>query len=124
MQQQWKPLLEQPGIVRETFDHEGIVEAFQTARFYIHTLNRNDSDLFGFGAMKAQACGAIPVLPSVHDNGFRDGVKIWIPYVEFLRGNTEPQSNPQWCTEAMSWKEIVRRYWIPMLEGKEVGHAA
>ena len=121
---QWAPLLNQPGITRDTFDADGIKEAFQTARFYIHTLNRNASDLFGFGAMKAEASGCAIVVPSVRDNGFRDSVKRYVPYADFLRGQTEPVENPDWQTPPMSWDAVVAEYWQPLLSGKGVRHVA
>lgn len=109
--------LDQPGITRETFSRAQMRDAFQGARYYIHPLPRPDADLFGFGAMKAQACGCTLVLPDTLDNGFRDMARQWIPYSRFVEGSTLPLFNPRYCQPPESWDAIVAKYWAPLLEG-------
>lgn len=115
-------LAAQPGIERATYDAAGIKAAFQRARFYIHPLIHPDADLFGFGAMKAQACGCKLVLSGL-DCGFRDMAREWIPYDEFVNGRMEPEKNPRFSLEPMPWDRILSEYWAPLLRG-EVQHAS
>lgn len=115
---------DQPGIERATYDAQGIKTAFQRAEYYVHPLHHPDADLFGFGAMKAQACGCKLVLSGL-ECGFRDMAREWIPYSEWKDGRTEAEINPRFCQPATAWSEIVERYWLPLLTGKEAsGHAA
>jgi glycosyltransferase involved in cell wall biosynthesis len=116
-------LSEQPGIEKQCFDADGIKKAFQRAKYYIHPLIRLESDLFGFGAMKAQACGCKLVLNTL-ESGFRDMAREWIPYGEFMAGHTEPEANPRFCLEPMDWDAIVAKYWQPLFDEMEVSSAA
>ena len=116
-------LAAQPGIERVTYDAAGIKGAFQSAKYYVHPIHKIDADLFGFGMMKAQACGCIPVLHSA-DGGFRDSARMWIPYREWIDGRTEPEANPRFCQPAVAWTEIVAKYWLPLLNRQEVNHVA
>ena len=116
-------LAEQPGIERATYDAAGIKAAFQRAKYYVHPLLRSDADLFGFGAMKAQACGCKLVLTGL-DCGFRDMAREWIPYADWINGRTESEVNPRYRQPAVAWPDIVAKYWLPLLNRQEVSHVA
>lgn len=112
----------QDGIERATFDSDGIKEAFQRARYYVHPLPNPDADLFGFGAMKAQACGCTLVLSGL-DCGFRDMARSWVPYSEWVSGRVDAQENPRFCQPAIPWRQIVDDHWIPLIH-REINNAA
>ena len=109
-------------IERATYDAAGIKAAFQRAKFYVHPINNPDADLFGFGAMKAQASGCSLVLNTL-ESGFRDMAREWIPYFDWTRGRIDAQVNPGFYQPAISWKDVVETHWAPLLRG-EVAHAA
>lgn len=109
-------LADQPGVSRQCFDQLGMVRTFQRASHYIHPLPRPDADLFGFGALKAAACGCTLVLPPVAGTGFADTVREYIPYSQFVNGETRVQPNPGWFHPALTWDEVVQQYWLPLLE--------
>ena len=119
-------MAQQPGIAHSTLDQKGMAALFGEAEYYIHPLNRADSDLFGFGAIKAQMAGCKLVLPSVDNNGFRDSAREYIPYQDFVRGSDKTVANPHAFHKPISWGDLVKQKWEPMfreiLQG--VRHAA
>ncbi len=113
--QQLGAMLSQPDISHGLLDQKQMAELFSKAEYYVHLLNRPDSDLFGFGLMKAQLAGCKLVLPSVANNGFRDMARAWIPYAEFLKGSTEPAVNTLACTTPQSWGDLTAKHWLPLI---------
>lgn len=116
-------MCEQDGITRALYDRAGITAAFRRAKYYMHPIINPDSDLYGFGAMKAQSCGCLLVLNTL-DTGFRDMAREWIPYHAFVKGERTAQANPRFCRPPIAWAEVVANHWLPLIEGREVPNAA
>jgi len=110
-------LLAQPGILPlGTVPEAELAEWMRRARYWVHPLNAPAAELFCLSAVKAQALGALPVTQHVADSGLRDTVRRYIPYAAFLRGSTEPETNPAARTDLpLSWDQVVERWWLPLL---------
>ncbi len=112
-------LLTQPGIVAQGCIAEtALADWMHRARYWVHPLNNPAAELFCLSAVKAQALGALPVTQHVANSGLRDTVRQYIPYAAFLAGSTTPQPNPAARSDLpLSWDEVVRRWWLPLLTG-------
>lgn len=98
-----------------------MVELMHKAKYYVHPLNRADSDLFGFSLMKARAAGCVIVVPSVAFNGFRDMAERYIPYRDWINGEEEAVDNVLACEKPESWDNLVKDKWLPLLNGGSHG---
>ena len=79
---------------------------------------RAESDLAAFGALKAWLCGCKIILPTISVGGFRDAIKTYVPYQEFLRGVGDEVENPKFNEDHLTtWKRVVEERWLPLLEG-------
>ena len=115
-------MLMQPDIQAGQLSASDMVGLMKSAKYYVHPLNRADSDLFGFGMMKARAAGCTLVVPSVNNNGFREMAERYIPYREWITGRDTTEVNQLATGKPQSWDAVVKKYWSPLLE--EVRHAA
>ena len=112
---------QQPGIAMappQGLTRAQAAQLFQAAKYFIHPLNRPDSDLFGFSMLKFIECGGIPVVPQVAGCGFQETVRGYIPYRDFINGADETglvKCEPTW-PEAKSWDRIVKEYWNPLID--------
>jgi len=90
---------------------------FLQAERYVLPLNRNDSDLYGFGALKAQACGCTIVLNRIQGTGFEDSIRSWERYADWVGPseinvitdgvNPDVKTLPRsWSQAAETWEEI------------------
>lgn len=103
-----------PKVTMALFPAADMRNIFQTAERYVLPLNRPDSDLYGFGALKAQACGCVPVLNAVAGTGFQDSVRAWERYADLAAGKRERQANPlakelpvTWRPAGDAWEEVL-----------------
>ncbi len=117
-------LMSRPDIQAQLLPSSELAKLLKTATYYVHPLNRADSDLFGFSMMKARAAGCTLVVPSVANNGFREMADKFIPYREWITGRETELLNPLHATSPQSWDSIAAKHWLPLLEGKEVSHEA
>lgn len=115
--QQLAMALQQPGVQAQLFKSGGMRDVFGRAKYAVLPLNRLDSDLAGFSMRKAESCGAIPVLPfeDLRGTGFQDAVERWIPYRDFLRGDTTARTNAHRVPLPATWRDAVTAYWEPLL---------
>ena len=118
-------LLQQPGVSVTLFKAAQMPEVYGRASYLVHPLNRVQSDLYGYGALQAQTCGCLPVLPfdTLDGTGFQDSVPRWVAYRDFLAGNTSPRDNAKVLDLPKTWSQCVEQYWLPLL-GKEVARAS
>lgn len=108
-------MLNQPDIKSGQLPSADMVGLMKSAKYYVHPLNRPDSDLFGFGMMKARAAGCILVVPSVSQNGFREMADKYIPYREWITGRDKPEINLLGNGIPQSWDNVVKNHWQPLL---------
>ena len=87
------------------------------SRWWVHPLNRPDSELFCLSAVKARACGALPVVLHALDSGFADTVDVHVPYQTWLRGKEQLSGEPGPSGSARSWDNLVNAFWLPLLRG-------
>lgn len=117
-------MLQQEGIGSSLLTRTQMAQLFRAAKYIIHPLNNPNSDLLGFSMLKAQACGVIPVIPQAKGCGFQESVRSFIPYRDFLEGKTDQMDNSLAWTRPISWDQIVREYWEPLLRGEEAKEVA
>ncbi len=86
------------------------------AKYYIHPINRRESDLFGYGAFRAERAGLIPVLNYFQGYSFADTLSGHIPYREFLAGGTTVLRYDHPPVEVLSWDKTVERDWLPLFK--------
>lgn len=91
---------------------------FLTAESYVLPLNRLESDLYGFGALKAQSCGCNMVLNQVEGTGFQDSVREWQRYTDVVAGVSPLPvlTNPLAKTLPRTWRE-AGDVWEEVLRG-------
>jgi len=96
---------------------ERMFELFYRSKFCIYPMGqRPESDLAAFGALKAWLCGCKIILPTIEVGGFRDAIKSYVPYQEFLRGNGDERDNPKFDEAHLTtWKKVVEERWLPLL---------
>ena len=109
-------LLEQRGIfsVGELTEEE-LVETLCRARWWVHPLCFSDSELFCLSAVKAQACGALPVILRANDSGLMDTVGTHVPYEAWVRGQETLIVREAPSALAPSWDALARRRWWLLL---------
>jgi glycosyltransferase involved in cell wall biosynthesis len=88
--------------------------AYWEAEYWVHPLNRADSELFCLNAVKAAHCGALAVVNRIGALG--DTVTRWIDYPAFVRGEMRVgEADPQ---PIFDWAEVVARCWEPLFDGR------
>jgi glycosyltransferase involved in cell wall biosynthesis len=110
-------LLRQPGITYlGAIDARALTEWMRRARYWIHSLNQPEAELFCIGAVKAQALGAMPVIYAGQPSGLSDTVKSYIPYRDFIAGSDRAIGNPVARMDLpLTWDEVVTQYWEPLM---------
>tara|TARA_Y100000310_G_C20657554_1_gene802796 strand:+ start:1378 stop:2325 length:948 start_codon:yes stop_codon:yes gene_type:complete len=96
-----------------------IEELYWKAKYWCLPLNRADSELFCLNAVKAQYCGAIPVVNKI--GALKNTVRSYIPYDNFVKGQIRKNDiNIEYEPSmiAMDWDHIVETYWLPLFGGK------
>ena len=94
-----------------------IAAEYWRAQYWVHPLNRPDSELFCLNALKARHCEAIPVVNPV--GALAETAPPFIPYERWIAGGeaiveTLGQNEPP----TLQWDQIVERYWKPLFEKK------
>ena len=96
------------GLKRDEIERE-----YWKAEYWILPLNNPDSELFCLNAVKSQYCGCIPIVNKI--GALTETVGDYIPYSEFVNGKTVVKKEVGVYSKALSWKEVVDKYWIPEL---------
>jgi hypothetical protein len=108
-------LMGQEGIVAQgQITRPEMDSAYWEAEYWVHPLNRADSELFCLNAVKAAHCGALAVVNRL--GALQDTVTRWIDYPSFVRGEMAVRNvapNP-----ILDWAEVVARYWEPLFDGR------
>lgn len=106
-------LLRQEGITyRGALSRDEMARAYWEAEYWMLPLNRAESELFCLNAAKAMHCGAIGVVNRI--GALQDTVTRWIDHQDFRDGASAIQQ--QGSFSALSWREVVERYWLPLIE--------
>lgn len=92
-----------------------IEEEYWKAQYWCLPLQSPRSELFCLNAVKARYCGCMPVVNKV--GGLRSTVGDYIEYPLFANGLTNKVEEFPKAT-AMTWDAVVKRYWMPMIEGE------
>jgi hypothetical protein len=107
-------LMGQEGIVaRQQITRSEMSAAYWEAEYWIHPLNRAESELFCLNAVKAAHAGAMAVVHRI--GALTDTVTRWIDYPAFVRGESEIREAGPY--PVLDWSEVVARYWEPLLCG-------
>lgn len=107
-------LMGQEGIVpRGQISRAEIAAAYWQAEYWLHPLNRAESELFCLNALKARHCGALAVVNRI--GALEDTVSRWIDYPRFVRGDGEIQDAPP--HSLLGWDEAVANHWEPLFQG-------
>lgn len=96
---------------------EEIAREYWRAQYWVHPLNRPDSELFCLNALKAKHCEAIPVVNPV--GALAETAPPFIPYERWIAGGeaiVETLGHDEPPT--LRWDQIVERYWKPLLESQ------
>lgn len=108
-------LLGQAGIrARGQVSRGEIARAFWEAEYWLHPLNRAESELFCLNAVQAAYAGALPVVR--RRGALADTVGRWIDYDAFVRGEAAVQAGGP--PPVLDWSDVVARYWEPLFEGR------
>ena len=97
-------------------------EAYWKATYWIHPVNKADSELFCLNAIKSRYCKAVPVVNKI--GALKETVGNHIPYSDIIKG----AALPWWSSSddfdfgeqkvlPRSWKTVVQEDWIPLFEG-------
>lgn len=108
-------LLGQEGIRhRGQVSREEMAQAYWQAEYWLHPLDRAESELFCLNALKAAHGGALAVCNRIGALG--DTVTRWVDYEEFRRGGrTVHSAAPH---PILDWHTVVERYWEPLFQGR------
>lgn len=107
-------LMGQEGITwRGQVSRAEMAAAYWQAEYWLHPLNRAESELFCLNALKARHCGALAVVNRI--GALWDTVTRWIDYPRFVRGDGAIEEAEPCPT--LGWDEVVARYWEPLLQG-------
>ena len=89
------------------------------AKYYIHPINRRESDLFGYGAFRAEQAGLVPVLNYFDGYSFADTLSGYVPYRDFLDNSLNIMLPNKPPVQVLSWDKTVKRDWLPLLKGPD-----
>jgi len=109
-------LLKQDGIeYLGQLNKDEIEREYWKAQYWCLPLNNPDSELFCLNAVKAQYCGCVPIVNKIGALSETVGSE-YIAYPKFVHGSLkyENDSAGAW-SKAMTWDEVVEKYWIPKL---------
>lgn len=90
-----------------------IEKEYWKAKYWILPLQRADSELFCLNALKAQYCGALPIVNKI--GALKNTVGSYIPYGEFIKGNMNLKQSKA-DVSALGWDQVVKQYWNPLFE--------
>ena len=108
-------LMGQEGIrFRGQVSREELAAAYWEAEYWLHPLNRAESELFCLNAVKAAYCGAKSVGNRI--GALQDTVTQWIAYDEFIEGGETIHDSATF--PVMDWRTVVARYWEPIFQGR------
>ena len=93
-----------------------LMDALSKARWWVHPLNRPESELYCLSAVKAQLSGAMPVILHADSCGMEDTVGSYIRYQDWVRGSElaiDRKLNPH---SNLSWGAVISQFWNPILK--------
>jgi len=93
-----------------------IEREYWKAQYWILPLNNPDSELFCLNAVKSKYCGCTPVVNKL--GALSETVGDYIPYLNFIKGNMSIVQEKGAFSKAISWDEVVKKYWIPKILSK------
>lgn len=97
-----------------------IAQEYWRAQYWVHPLNRADSEMFCLNALKAKHCGAVPAVIPI--GALAETAPPFIPYERWVKGSEEivPDAG-QPVPETLDWDAVVNRWWLPLFDshGKE-----
>jgi 2-polyprenyl-3-methyl-5-hydroxy-6-metoxy-1,4-benzoquinol methylase len=108
-------LLKQDGIeYLGQLTKDEIEREYWKAEYWCLPLNNPDSELFCLNAVKTQYCGCVPIVNKI--GALSETVGKYVAYPKFVDGSLkyENDSAGEW-SQAMTWDEVVKKYWIPLL---------
>ena len=117
-------LMNKPGIeYLGALTKDEIEQEYWKAEYWGLPLLNPESELFCLNAVKAQHCGCKPVVNKI--GALKYTVDNHIDYQNFVTGqkdySTSIINDP--IRQAVSWDEIVQRYWLPIIESNETINA-
>ena len=105
-------LLRQDGIeYLGALRRDEIEREYWKAQYWVLPLNNPDSELFCLNAVKSQYCGCIPVVNKL--GALKETVADYIPYMSFRQGKLNVAKEKGVYSKALTWKEVVEKYWVP-----------
>jgi glycosyltransferase involved in cell wall biosynthesis len=108
-------LMGQEGIAaRGQISRAEMAAAYWEAEYWVHPLNRAESELFCLNAVKAAHCGTLAVVNRI--GALQDTVTRWIDYPAFVRGDGAVQEREPY--PVLDWAEVVARHWEPLFQGR------
>lgn len=93
--------------------YDEISKLYWKYEYWIHPLNRADSELFCLNAIKARYCGMTSIVNRI--GALQNTVGDHIDYKKFLQGSKEI-TKAKAIYNAMNWKQIVEMFWMPLFE--------
>jgi len=95
-----------------TVSKEEMEKLYWSCQYWVHPLNRADSELFCLNAIKAQICGCIPVVYRI--GALEETVGNYIDFDDFVKGEKKLR-NTENFVPIYTWKEVGEK-WRNMLE--------
>jgi hypothetical protein len=93
-------------------DKKTMEDLYKKAKYWCLPLNKDDSELFCFNAIKSSLYGCIPVV--YLKGALLETVKDYIPFDNFVKGDltlVKRDNKPP----VYSWDEVVEKYWSLMI---------
>jgi len=116
-------LLRQEGVTyRGALSRAETARTYWRAAYWMHPLNRAESELFCLNAVKARHCGVVGVVNRL--GALQQTATRWIDYTAFREGGRDITTVPPY--PAPDWDTVVRDYWEPLFaaHGAMEGRAA
>lgn len=86
-----------------------------SCEYWCLPLNNKDSELFCLNAIKSRITGTTAIINDVEGSGLTDTIDRYVPFHDFIEGNSTIMKNDNCNTVPLSWDEVVKRHWLELV---------